>query len=106
MVFFRIFAQKKVMSEENYQSSPIVLRDIEYKRRTVAISEPITNYQCAPRGHHNSIKAQYSKRMHFAVLMYRELLKGSGNRFEAATEAATAYDVNYDKLMRIARKDI
>ena len=106
MVFFRIFAQKKVMNEENYQSSPIVLRDIEYKRRTVAISEPITNYQCAPRGHHNSMKADYSKRMYFAVLMYRELLKGSGNRFEAATEAATAYDVNYDKLMRIARKDI
>lgn len=106
MVFCRIFAQKKVMSEENYQSSPIVLRDIEYKRRTVAISEPITNYQCAPRGHHNSIKADYSRQMYFAVLMYRELLKGSGNRFEAATEAATAYDVNYDKLMRIARKDI
>jgi hypothetical protein len=106
MVFFRIFAQKNVMSEENYQSSPIILRDIEYKRRTVAISEPITNYQCAPRAHHNSIKAQYSNRMYFAVLMYRELLKGSVNRFEAATEAATAYDVNYDKLMRIARKDI
>jgi len=106
MVFFRIFAQKNTMSEENYQSSPIILRDIEYKRRTVAISEPITNYQCAPRAHHNSVKAQYSNRMYFAVLMYRELLKGSVNRFEAATEAATVHDVNYDKIMRIARKDI
>lgn len=28
------------------------------------------------------------------------------NRYQAATEAATAYDINEDKLLRIARKTL
>ena len=98
------------MFEDTYQpaqpKSVIILREIEYQRRTNAEAEPLTNEQCYPRAHHNSVKAQYSLRLQYAVQMYRELLKRSGNRFEAATEAATVYDVNYDKLMRIARKAI
>jgi hypothetical protein len=98
------------MFEDTYHPSQpkaaIILREIEYRRRTNAEAEPMSNYQCYPRAHHNSVKAQYSLRLQFAVQMYRELLKRSGNRFEAATEAATVYDVNYDKLMRIARKAI
>ena len=98
------------MFEDTYQpaqpKSAIILREIQYQRRTNAEAEPLTNEQCYPRAQHNSVKAQYSLRLQFAVQMYRELLKRSGNRFEAATEAATVYDVNYDKLMRIARKAI
>ena len=98
------------MFEDTYQpaqpKSAIILREIQYQRRTNAEAEPLTNEQCYPRAQHNSVKAQYSLRLQFAVHMYRELLKRSGNRFEAATEAATVYDVNYDKLMRIARKAI
>lgn len=98
------------MFEDSYHpsqpKSTVILRDIEYRKRTNAEPEPMSNEQCHPRAHHNSVKAQYSLRLQFAVQMYRELLKRSGNRFEAATEAATVYDVNYDKLMRIARKAI
>jgi len=107
---FRHICPKKAMFEDNYHpaqpKAAIVLREIEYRRRTNTEAEPMSNYQCYPRAQYGSVKAQYSLRLQYAVGMYRELLKRSGNRFEAATEAATVYDVNYDKLMRIARKAI
>ena len=98
------------MFEDSYHpaqpKSTVILREIEYRKRTNAEPEPMSNEQCHPRAQHNSIKAQYSLRLQFAVQMYRELLRKSSNRYECATEAATVYDVNFDKLMRIARKAI
>ena len=98
------------MFEDSYHPSQpksvVILREIEYRKRTNAEPEPMLNEQCHPRAHHNSVKAQYSLLLQFAVQMYRELLRKSSNRYECATEAATIYDVNFDKVMRIARKTI
>ena len=62
------------MFEDTYQpaqpKSAIILREIQYQRRTNAEAEPLTNEQCYPRAHHNSVKAQYSLRLQFAVQMF------------------------------------
>lgn len=101
------FSQFCVMDNEIQQpSKPVITFFEQYGGRNCPDGEPTSNYQCAPRAHHNSIKASYSKRIEFAVQMYDELRRHGMNRYQAATEAATAYDINEDKLLRIARKTL
>jgi hypothetical protein len=101
------FSQFCYMDNETPQpSKPVITFFEQYGGRTCPDGEPNTNYQCAPRGHHNSLKAAYSKRLEFAVEMYDELRRHGMNRYQAATEAATCYDINEDKLLRIARKTL
>ena len=101
------FSQFCVMENEIQQpSKPVITFFEQYGGRNCPDGEPTTNYQCAPRAHHKSVKAAYSKRIEFAVEMYDELRRHGMNRYQAATEAATAYDINEDKLLRIARKTL
>ena len=101
------FSQFCYMDNEIPQpGKPVITFFEQYGGRNCPDGEPTSNYQCAPRAHHNSIKASYSKRIEFAVQMYDELRRHGINRYQAATEAATAYDINEDKLLRIARKTL